>query len=126
MPITVECINELIQALPDKNDISDGYHTFRELYDHRVELWIAFCSMFESYRTVLSMSPVTWRSKLHSDGSSYPGWFVLGVGTLPGEQITYHLPEDKWSSCDFAQIRETAPEFDGHTPKDVLARLKAL
>ncbi len=103
------------------NDISDGFHTFDELYDHRITLFIALCRVVWSFTAV----PV-WRSRLHSDGSSFDGWFVLGMNRESGKQITYHLPESRWDECDFAKELDRAPEWDGHAPADVLERLKAL
>lgn len=101
----------------------DSYHTFRELYDHRIELFIALC---RTNRYSDGGAGPTWRSKLHSDGSKFDGWFILGLGKREGQQITYHLPESKWESCDFAETLEKAPEFDGHTSEDVLKRLSNL
>ncbi|MFN8361365.1 MAG: hypothetical protein U0264_15740 [Candidatus Kapaibacterium sp.] len=103
--------------------MSDGYHTFDELYEHRCTLFIALC---KSMRYFGGGSTPCWRSMLHSDGTSYDGWFILGYGMNPGEQITYHLPAEKWDECDFALEFERAPEFDGHTSSDVLERLKRL
>lgn len=99
----------------------DGYHTFDELYEHRITLYIAFCKQMES-RTYMQI----WRSKLHSDGTSFDGWFILGIGKEIGKQITYHLPNDRWDEVSFAKTLEKAPEFDGHTSADVLERIKKL
>ncbi len=104
----------------DIGETSDGYHTFNELYEHRIVLWIALCK--ELNRRDIAV----WRSRLHSDGSSFEGWFVLGVRGDVGKQITYHLPLHKWDECDFACTLETAPTFDGHTSADVLERIKKL
>ena len=112
--------------LLDVSQVSDGYHTFSELYEHRHTLWIAFCDMFNAYRAAMRLDNPTWRAKKHADGSMYDGWFVLGVGSLPGEQITYHLPLSKWKDCDFATTLDKAPEFDGHTSDDVLKRLRLI
>lgn len=120
-------INELIQhnkPTVDTNDISDGYHTFGELYEHRIQLYIALCKHYNNI--VFVDDGYVWRSKLHSDGSAYEGWFILGIGTAPGRQISYHLPISKWDECAFATERERAPEWDGHTAADVLERLKNL
>jgi hypothetical protein len=103
----------------DTGKISDGYHTFDELYDHRITLWIALC------RKLHRIYPI-WRSKLHSDGSTFEGWFVLGINRRAGTQMTYHLPLSRWDETDFAETLERAPEWDGHTPADVLERLKTL
>jgi hypothetical protein len=105
--------------------VSDGYHTFGELYEHRIALWIALCRVHSSeFET--PQKQLVWRSKLHSDGSSYDGWFLLGMNRKPGEQITYHLPMAYWDRCSFAATLDRAPEFDGHTPQDVLERLRSM
>ena len=100
-------------------ETSDGYHTFNELYEHRIVLYIALCRMFAVHNRV-------WRSECHSDGTQMEGWFVLGIDTQPGEQITYHLPMSKWEDCLFANTQDKAPKFDGHTSKDVLSRIAKL
>jgi hypothetical protein len=99
-------------------NISDGYHTFTELYDHRITLYIALCKELAGL--------YVWRSKLHSDGTSFDGWFILGISDEKGKQITYHIPLEKWNDCNFACDRDKAPEFDGHTSQDVLERIKNL
>lgn len=101
-------------------EVSDGYHTFSELYDHRIALWIALCRVYSS------MHSDCWRSMYHSDGTSIPGWFVLGIGRDIGDQITYHLPMSQWDATDFASDKEEPPRFDGHTSSDVLERLGKL
>lgn len=127
-------VNQLIQNLPknQRENVSDGYHTFKELYDHRIRLWIELCKakseQFQNKGGVMDFEncPV-WITTVHSDGSSWDGWFVLGVGKEKGQQITYYLPNSYWNECSrFATILEKAPEFDGHTSADVLERLKEL
>ena len=107
--------------MSDMGHISDGYHTFDELYAHRVSLWIKLCELLTV--TGDSASRRVWRSLLHSDGSKFDGWFVLGYGSKPGEQITYHLSLIRWDECSFADTLEKAPEFDGHSANDVLERI---
>lgn len=106
---------------------SDGYHPFDEPYEHRVALFIALCREIRSNPAYRQLKQ-TWRSKVHSDGTSYPSWFVLGIGMEVGEQqITYHIPLWQWGETDFvAYTLDKAPECDGHTSKDVLERLKSL
>lgn len=50
----------------------------------------------------------------------------MGIGSVKGEQITYHIPIERWKETDFARTINQAPEFDGHTSEDVLERLKDL
>ena len=117
-----DAINHMIKhGGVDTNKISDGYHTFGELYEHRITLFIALCAS-----KMDSAHSEVWRSKLHSDGSNFDGWFVLGVGKEKGHQITYHLPMSKWHDTEFAEDLERAPEFDGHTSADVLERLRKI
>lgn len=105
----------------------DGYHTFDELYDHRITLYIALCRIIANQSDFEFQG--VWRSKRHSDGELCFGTgtqYVLGIGTGKGQQITYHIPIERWDETDFAETLEKAPEFDGHTSDDVLARLKLL
>lgn len=120
--LKIENTQNAVLSLPSEKRelISDGYHTFKELYDHRIEIFIALC------REINQHSPFkVWKTRLHSDGSSFEGWFVLGIGYEKGEQITYHLPLSRWHDCDCVDL-ERAPEFDGHSSSDVLERLKQL
>jgi hypothetical protein len=111
-------INAQIAEGCDTNQISDGYHTFGELYEHRITLYIALCRKLEKGRV--------WRTQKHSDGSVWEGWFVLGIDYKQGEQITYHLPMSIWDDAEFAETVEKAPDYDGHTGGDVLLRISKL
>jgi len=112
----------------------DGYHTFDELYEHRIVLFIALCKeknkfykhLKETYKKSVKDSLGVWRAKLHSDGTSFDGWFILGIDKEKGKQITYHLPISKWEETEFAETLDKAPEWDGHTSDDVLERLKKI
>lgn len=100
----------------DKGNVSDGYHTFNELYEHRNHLFIA----------LLRCNPgVSWRASHHHDGTMYDGWFIAGMD-LPAGGISYHLPISMWEMLDNSGIKtmNKAPEFDGHTPNDVIERVK--
>lgn len=97
-------------------EISDGYHTFNELYDHRAVLFSVICS---NYKTL------AWKSKLHHDGSMYPGMFIVGIDT-PSGQATYHYHTDTyWDMFDVAEL-EKAPLWDGHSPSEALQRIASL
>lgn len=106
-------------------ECSDGYHTFSELYEHRITLFIALCRQLTIHSDNNDQN-MPWKSKLHSDGSSFEGWFIMGIGIKKDSQITYHLPMSKWEETQFAQELEKAPEWDGHTPEDVLKRISIL
>lgn len=97
--------------------ISDGYHTFNELYEHRHILMLTLMSCLPSQ---------SWFSRKHNDGSGFEGWFIAGVN-LPTGTITYHLPERLYGDAKGTWANElpNAPAWDGHTADDVLKRLMA-
>lgn len=130
IPEKMEEINEINDWIQksgvNAGEISDGYHTFNELYEHRFTLFIALCKMIYYHHpdTHFTGQFPIWRSREHSDGSEWPGWFILGIGMAPGHQITYHLPEGKWGLVEFAKTLDRAPEYDGHTANDAILRLQ--
>ena len=51
----------------------------------------------------------------------------MGIGKEAGNQITYHLPAKYWDECQkFSEEMNKAPEYDKHTPDDVLERLRKI
>ena len=98
----------------DVSQVSDGYHTFAELYDHR-------CLLFLNLALRCSdMAFKTWRNDA---GEVWDGWFILGLNT-PHGQITYHLPADLWDLATVPEIHHNEG-YDGHSSGDVLERLRA-
>lgn len=89
-------------------DISDGSHTFKELYHHRMVLFSVICNMHKEK---------AWKSKLHADGTMYENYFIVGVDTRYG-QYTYHYHLDNWGAFEVKEL-EKAPEYDGHKPEDL-------
>lgn len=120
-----------LKSIENDVEISDGYHTFDELYDHRITLYIALCrerskQVNVRYEGNNYTKNSVWRSKVHSDGSKYESQFILGIFKGLGIQITYHIPNDRWDETDFAETLDKAPLYDGHTSADVLKRIKFL
>ena len=99
----------------DIGETSDGYHTFNELYEHRISLFVAL---------MLSHKELSWIAHKHDDGSFYDGWVLAGMD-LPTGTITYHLPDIRLQSFDGKGVRilSRAPEWDGHDSMDVIERL---
>lgn len=95
----------------DTRKVSDGYHTFEELYDHRVLLFIALA--------MDTNHVAKWKPH-------YPGWPVLFLETMKAGQISYHFPEKYLPIVEKHFSRDDNWEWDGHTSADVLERLKKL
>lgn len=115
----VEIINNLIKKEQvNTNLISDGYHTFGELYDHRITLFIALARLKASTSSIVPI----WRCQTDKE------WFILGIDNIGTFQITYHIPMARWNETEFAMTFELKdkPKWDGHTSQDVLDRLKRL
>lgn len=86
---------------------SDGYHTFEELYEHRMALFSVICNSYKDK---------SWKSKLHDDGTMYDDYFIVGVTTENGN-YTYHYHMDYWDNFEVKEL-ENAPVYDGHSPSD--------
>ena len=100
----------------DVSKVSDGYHTFEELYLHR-------CLLFANF--VLCHREISFKTKLNDRGEQWDGWFICGMDTKYG-QITYHLPDNYWDLLPKVAEQERNYGYDGHTSEDVANRLSAL
>ena len=96
----------------NKSSNPNGDHTIEELYEHRNFLFLS-----------LVQSTKGWKSRLQSDGSSIPGWFIAGT-FIGGGQLTLHIPERLWNLGTTIRVIERAPAWDGYTPDDLLERLR--
>lgn len=91
-------------------DLSDGYHTFNQLYYQRMILFAVL---------VKQNKERAWKSKRHNDGELCfgGGWFIVGIDTPEGS-YTYHYEEKDFDLFDCVEL-ELGREWDGHTEKDV-------
>ena len=104
-------IEEALRAVPavDVEKMSDGYHTFADLYEQRLILSAALAKN----------NPHAWKSKRHEDGS-VPfggGWFIMGFDTDEG-CYTYHYELKYWDLFQCKELDKGKP-WDGHTSMDV-------
>lgn len=100
---------------------SDGFHTFKELYEHRV---LYNAALFNEW-TMLDGNPFkVHKSVMHSDGTfCFDGtWFIV-MAQLPTGQISNHYKLSDWKLF-MCESRYKAEVWDGHTSEDVLKRLR--
>ena len=73
----------------DKGEISDGYHTFNELYRFRLLYNAAFFNLLPK--------EIVHKSKRHHDGEECfgGGWFIV-MANLPTGQISNHYELKDW------------------------------
>ena len=121
--LSLSNIQDLIKQYKHTNQnssvgsLSDGYHTFDELYHHRSMLFLALC--------LTAFKDKAWKSLLHEEGGDpmYNGMFIMGVET-PYGQATYHYDIDPyWEKAKNVKEVYHAPKFDGHTPNDAIDRI---
>lgn len=94
--------------ITDDGKISDGYHTFEELYYHRMMLFSVICNKFRH---------LAWKSWKHDDGTMYDDYFIVGIDTPKGT-YTYHYHKKYWDNFLVKEL-EKAPKWDGHKPEDI-------
>lgn len=88
-------------------DISDGYHTFGELYEHRCALYVALC--------MTQPEKCAWKY-------DFDDWFCLYLETSKG-QVSYHIPLKMLGLIEGKITCMPDYKWDGHTSADVLKRL---
>lgn len=118
---------------------SDGYHTFKELYEFRK---VYNAALFNEWAKIKKINPrwskednqpvelpkyevhKSWR---HNDGELCfgGGWFIV-VAVLPNGQISNHYEVQDWDLFDIPVLDRAKYKWDGHTSQDVLERLKDL
>ena len=98
-----------IAGVKEIEDVSDGYHTFKQLYYQRMMLFATI---------VKQNKDKAWKSLRHEDGELCfgGGWFVVGIDTPEGS-YTYHYEDNYFSLFDCDEL-ERAKHWDGHTEKD--------
>ena len=103
----------------DMGEVSDGYHTFNELYEYR----LLYNASFFNELAKQNLYNVH-KSKKHSNGEDCfgGGWFIV-MAELPTGQVSNHYELKDW---DLFQVpeKEKANKWDEHTPKDVAERIR--
>ena len=99
-----------VAGVKEIDDLSDGFHTFRQLYYQRMMLFAAI---------VKQNKDSAWKSLRHENGELCfgGGWFIVGIDTPEGS-YTYHYEDNYYSLFDCEELR-CGKHWDGHTEKDV-------
>ena len=92
--------------------LQDSFHSMSELYYHRMVLFATICGLAKKQG-----APV-WRSRLHSDGTMFPDFFIVGVTTPLGD-YSYHYQSKYWDYFDMAETLDRAPEWNGQVASDL-------
>lgn len=97
-----------------KGEISDGYHTFNELYEHRYALY---------FRLIMETDYPLFIFKDHYD-STCCDCITL---ELSSGQISYHVPRYITDLIiNSRRVYQIGNPWDGHSSSDVIERLKNL
>lgn len=106
----------------EENQISDGYHTFDELYEFRK---VYNAALFKEWSEQGKYE--VHKSIRHNDGELCfgGGWFIV-VAILPTGQISNHYKIADWDLFKIEAFDKAKYPFDGHSGKDVIDRLNAL
>jgi hypothetical protein len=115
-----EAATEIVKAASQTGKVSDGYHSFDDLYEARSVLTAALLN------TLTKTGVETCKSWKHSDGEACfgGGWFIV-MADLPTGQISFHYPAKDWERFNIP-VLETGWVWDGHQTSDVLDRLLQL
>lgn len=115
----VQEINEAIKGLEHSGQVSDGYHTFEELYEYRM---LYNAGLFNEWADQGKYD--VHKSYKHHDGEECfgGGWFIV-VAITPYGQITNHYRNEHWDLFQVQSAKEALYAYDGHTPQEAKRRL---
>ncbi len=105
-----------VANVDDIGDVSDGFHTFNQLYHQRAMLFAALVNQNRD---------ISWKTRKHEDGKTCfgGGWFLVTIDTPEGA-YGYHYEDKYWDMFHCVEL-EKAKHWDGYTEEDV-GRLMSL
>jgi hypothetical protein len=114
---------------------SDGYHTFKELYDFRAAYNALLFNEWATQKgdeefldvnlVVQNTKHSVHKSWKHNDGDPcFGGGYFIVTAKLPSGQISNHYLSNRWDDFKVPETSKALFPFDGHTSHDVLDRLK--
>lgn len=97
-------------GVKDVGDVSDGYHTFSQLYHQRAVLFATI---------VNANKDISWKTRKHEDGEYCfgGGWFLVTIDT-PNGAYGYHYEDKYWNMFKCKEI-PMAKHWDGYTEENV-------
>jgi hypothetical protein len=98
-------------------DVSDGAHTFNELYEHRTALFLLLVS--DNVKS-------SWWSNKDSKGKQCDPYVLCGLTlSKTKSDITYHLDASYIGILETIGVKELkqAPKWDGHIGSDTHDRI---
>lgn len=106
------------------DDVSDGYHTIGELYDHRLALTVALFHAWDAHPNPVRVV----KSKLHFDGTMFEGYFIVMAfieqPIIPKTmQISYHYKLEHWDKFKIDEVERIPVPWDGHDGPETVKRL---
>jgi hypothetical protein len=110
----------------DAIEVSDGYHTMEELYDHRRALTVALAN-FINYMGEEEVK--AYKAQRHYDGTMFEGYFVVMIVRKDGthnDQMSYHYSLEHWDEFKIPEYEIAPDQYDGHSSKEVIERLLRL
>ncbi len=97
-------------------EVSDGCHTFNELYRHRAMMFSVICSTHPNS---------AWKARKHQDGTMYSGMFLAGIHTPEGQAAYYFDMDPYWNLFRVPELR-FAPELEDLKPEETLRRIRTI
>ena len=118
------CDPEFMRRQEDAGLVTDGYHTFDELYRFR-KVYNALLFNEWSKQGLYGVHK-SWK---HEDGEWCFGkkheWFIV-CAKLPSGIITNHYKAEDWDLFQIPEYEKSVFPYDGHTPQDTVDRMLEL
>ena len=105
---------EIVDKLNEQQDLIEELYDFRLTYNALLFNEWAENQKYEVYK-----------SRRHNDGElCFDGEYFIVVARLPTGQVTNHYHIRHWDMFKINEYEKVNEDFDGHTPSDVITRLK--
>lgn len=100
-------ILSILNAKESEIEVSDGYHTFTDLYNHRIGLFLLVISLLKKSNEEI---------KIWYTDSEEVNWYIVGIDFENGKKtISYHIPNSAKEYLDKMNVEylDKLPPFDG-------------